>query len=394
MRGSTRPAPGHDDHYLNWLRTAQPHPPEEQAEAVRRAEELMAYVRETWLPEPKMQDGPQTRYFRELDARADQLPPPHLPFFWDNVSYLLHGWFATGAWRRARQAEEKHALPVDADHLIANALLLTGDFGLRGPEQGRHLRWLQEALPPERAHRETARFIEATAARNSLEPPADLVGLVRTATAAAGLGAEENTRLLGVMVRGECAWRAHETLLQDIAEVFAAARPDDEVRLRLLSLFTRTQTKTNGKGLLQVLRKSGAFEAMVSGRLVPEGGCGGWLTGFVDHYSYYWTPNVSLKSQPLPAELYALLPELAGPLKAEGKPVRIHHERGRRGRLDGRLADTCLQLGISVQDPGPGTLLDLPPRRKDDYAHLRADPVLGPRTARVVFRPGGGGLLV
>lgn len=394
MRGSPTLTPGNTDHYLDWLRQAQPHPPEEQAEAERRAEELMAYVHEKWLPEPKMQDGPQVEYFQELDARAGELPASHLPFFWDNISYLLRGWFATGAYRRARQAEDAHSLPVDTGYLLANALHLTGGFHMVGPEQKRHLRWIQEALPSARAYDETVRFVEASAAGNYLEPPVNLASLVRSACAAAGFGEEEDARLLGEMLKGECAWQAAESLLQDIAKVFAVAQPDDTVRLRLLTLFTRHHRKTNGKGLLQVLQKSGAFEAMVSGRLVPEGGCGGWLTGFVDHYSYYSTPRGYLNSQPYPAELYALLPKLADPIKAEGAPVRIHRDKGNRKHLDGRLADTCLRLGISVQDPGAGTRLSLPPRRKDDYAHLRADPVLGPRTARAVFRPGAGGVLV
>lgn len=75
--------------------------------------------------------------------------------------------------------------------------------------------------------------------------------------------------------------------------------------------------------------------------------------------------------------------------------MRIHCTRyGPHPSLDARLADVCLRLGIPVEDPGPGTYLRVPPRRKDDYARLRADPVLGPRTSRVVWRPGAGRPLV
>jgi len=387
--------PGRPGLYLDWLRHARPHPPREQAEAEKAAEELMAFVRREWLPKSKVQDGPQIRYFAELDCRAAELPPQHLPYFWDEVGHLLTGWFATGAFRRARHAERTHGLPVDPDYSVGNALALTRAGGLRGREQALQLRLLRELLPPQRAHRETVRFVEATAAHNSLEPPEDLPELIRASAEAAGHGPEEDARLLGEMLKGECAWRATEKLLRSTAEVFARVPADDALRERLLCLFTRTQTRTSGKGLLQLLKNTGAFDAMASGRLVPEGGCGGWLTGFVDHYSYGWTRDMKLSGQPMPSELYPLLKKLAGPLKAEGRAVRIHSAGlTRAGRLDARLADECLRLGVPVADPGPGVLLRLPPRRKDEYAHLRADPVLGPRLARVVFRPGAGGTLV
>lgn len=387
--------PGQPDLYLTWLRAARPHPPQKQAEAEKAAEELMAYVRDEWLPKGKVQDGAQIKYFAELDARAAELPPEHLPYFWDEVSHLLDSWFATGAHRRARRAEREHGLPVDPEYLVDNALILTRAYGLRGAEQSTHLRFLREALPPERAHRETARFIEVTAAHNFLEPPEDLPQLIRASAEAVGLGPEEDARLLGTMLKGQCAWRATEELMRSIAKVFRLAQPDDSVRERLLGLYTRAQSRTNGKGLLQVLQHSGAFEAMLSGRLVPEGGCGGWLTGFVEHYSHYSTGRGTVNGQPILSELYPLLEKLAGQVKTEGRPVRIHCTRyGPHPSLDARLADVCLRLGIPVEDPGPGTHLRVPPRRKDDYARLRADPVLGPRLGRVVWRPGAGGPLV
>lgn len=383
------------DLYRNWLRQVHPRPPGgEQGQAEQQAQALMDYVTGDWLTRQKHQDRAQIEYFRDLDSRAEHLPSSHLPFFWDNVSHLLDGWFATGAFRRARHAERDHGLPVDADYLIDNALRLAKTSGLRGPEQAMHLRWLQHALPPSRAWTETTRFVEASAAHIHLEPPEDLPELVRTAAEAAGACPEEEARLLGEVLKGEGAWRATEQLLQNIARTFARIQPDDSVRRSLLTLFTRTQTKTTGKGLLQLLDNSGALEAMLSGRVVPEGGCGGWLSSFVDHYAHYWTPKLSLKGQPMPAELYKLLPRLAERIKEEGRPVRIRCERGAKPLVDARLADTCLQLGIALQDPGPGTFLMVPPRRKDAYAHLRADPVLGPRLRRVVFRPGAGGLLV
>ncbi len=377
--------PDDPDLYVRWTRLTQPHSPEERAEAER----LMAYVRGQWLPAAKIPDREQVRYFQELDARADRLPPEHLPYFWDGVSHLLSGWHSTGAYRRARQAEAAHGLPVDADHLVANALLLTRRVGLGAGEQDRHLRWLRQALPADRAHRETARFVEETAAHNYLQPPETLPELIRATAGAAGLGPEEDTRLLGELLKGECARRACEALLSAVAKAFVLAPPDDTVRERLLGLYTDTHSsRSNGKGLLRLLVDSGAFEAMRAGRLVPEDGCAGWLTGFVDAYTYYLTPQGTMRGQTMPTELHPLLRKLAGPLKEAGDPVRLHCSQ--HGRvMDALLAETCLESGVAVVDPGPGAGLYVHPRRKSTYEHLRAHPVLGPRTTHIPFdRPG------
>ncbi|MER7999550.1 hypothetical protein [Streptomyces sp. NPDC095613] len=387
--------PGQPDLYLAWLRGSRPYPPGEQAAAESAAEELMAYVRDEWAPKRKVPDRSQVKYFADLDARVRDLPPSHLPYFWDAISHRYENWHATGAYRRARAAEREHHLPVDADYLVANALFLTGRAGMWGDEQATHLRWLQEAFEPARAHAETVRFLTATAAHNYLEPPENLAGLIRDCAGAAGFGLEEDARLLGIALTGQATWRATAPLLTDAAEVFARARPDEETQRRLLGVYPGGNSDVGGKPMLTILKNSGAFDAMADGRVTPKNGCAGWLTGFVKYFTYYMTKDGRLKTRIMPPQLYPLLKRLAERLRAEGVPVRAHYadSDGSGGRLDARLAETCLELGIPMEDPGPGGYLVVPPRRKDEYARLRADPVLGPRVAAVDFRPGSWGKL-
>jgi hypothetical protein len=367
--------------YPDWVRSSQT---TDVAAQVARAEELIAYVR-AWLKQPKSPD----RYFTDLEERISELPPEHMPWFWDNVGHLqLPGWPASGAYRRARQAERDHGLPTDIGHCIDNALLFTHHVGLTDEEMRPHLQRLQEELKPAQAHHEFARFLRCWAAHNYLAPAEDLHELIRASAGAAGLGMEEDSGLLGELLVSESGWRATESLLQGVAKVFAQAPPEEPILRGLLTLFTRTQTKTNGKGLLQVLKSSGAMDAMCAGRIVPEGGCAGWLSQFVHHYSYYFVlRSGTVRSQPMPAELYALLPALAGRIRAEGTAVRLHENQYRHKRLDAYLADACLELGIPVEDPGSGVYVDVPARPSRDYTALRDDPVIGPRLGGRDVRP-------
>ncbi|MFD7406487.1 hypothetical protein ACFV7R_28255 [Streptomyces sp. NPDC059866] len=118
--------------------------------------------------------GKPGRFVDDMAWRARELPPAHLPPFWDSVTHRMSPSFpkpAVRAYALARKAERDHALPVDADRHRANVLLFARAGALPAKELRAHQRWLAATLPPERAHQEFVRLLEAWAAPPGTSPP-------------------------------------------------------------------------------------------------------------------------------------------------------------------------------------------------------------------------------
>ncbi|MCX4544723.1 hypothetical protein [Streptomyces sp. NBC_01565] len=169
--------------YPDWVRAYDPG-------AEPAARELLAEVARG-LPGAYGKPG---RFLDGLERRARQLPPAHLPWFWDTVGHRLsgpHRRAAARAYGLARTAERDHELPVDAGHHRANVLLFARAGALPAAALSGHQAWLATVLEPEAAHEEFVRVLDAWAASPG-EPPADLARRVRASARAAGLAQAED----------------------------------------------------------------------------------------------------------------------------------------------------------------------------------------------------------
>lgn len=139
------------------------------------------------------------RFVDEAERLARGLPAAHLPWFWDTIGHWMletHRRSAARAYANARAAERAHGLPVDPGWRWANLQLFARFGALPATEIGGAPAWLAEVYEPVDAHHEFVRLLALWAASPG-ELPADLARRVRDSARTAGLGAEEEARVLG-----------------------------------------------------------------------------------------------------------------------------------------------------------------------------------------------------
>ncbi|MFF8833172.1 hypothetical protein [Streptomyces sp. NPDC015131] len=356
--------------YVDWVLAHDPG-------AGPAARELMDAARGE-LPFAREKPG---RCLDRMAIRARPLPPAHRPWFWDTVGHWLTAAVqaprhAARAYGEARKAEREHALTVDAGHHRANTLLFARAGALPATELTAYQRWLADTLPAEEAHQEYVRLLTAWAASPG-ELPADLARRIRASARAAGAGTEEDARVLGAVLAESRGKAVPDALLTAATAVLAGHPRDDATNAALLELFP--VSRNDAAAWLRLLDASGAFRAVAEGRITPEGGHAAWLGRFAAHYAFR-PHSGGIMRQPMPPELFALVPLLAPALRAAAVPVCLHRSKWRYTGLDADLLDACLAEGIPVEDPGARVALEFwADRSRRDLKALAADPVFGPR---------------
>ncbi|WEH17026.1 hypothetical protein [Streptomyces sp. VNUA24] len=368
--------------YIDWVRAHDPagEPVALDALAAVRARIPVAYEK-------------PGRFLTGMEQWAGRLPPAHLPWFWDMVGHRLTGWsarYAGKAFALARTAEREHGLPVDEEWYRANVLLLAGCGALPVAELTGHQRRLAAVLGADEAHAEYTRVLTAWAASPG-ELPATLAGRVRASAKAAGLGRDEDARVLAAVVGAAREKAVPDALLDALAALLAEFPQDDEVYATLVDVFP--DSRGDAASWLRVLLRSGAARAVVAGRVTPEGGVAGWLGRYARRYKHARVAGGGVTSQQAPPELFELVALFAPRLRAAGTPVRLHEDRYGHPELDADLLDACLAEGAAVEDPGDSIRLRFwGGRSRRDLSALAADPVFGPRlegTVHAGLRGGG-----
>ncbi|MDX2943697.1 hypothetical protein [Streptomyces caniscabiei] len=336
--------------------------------------------------------GKPGRFLTDMERHARTLPVAHLPWFWDTVGHRLTGSsarYAGKAFALARKAERDHSLPVDDAWYRANVLLFARHGALPAKELTDHQRRLAETLDAREAHTEYVGVLTAWAASPG-ELPATLAGRVRASAKAAGLGRDEDARVLAALVGAARDKAVPDALLDAVAALLAEHPQGDEVNAALLDVFP--DSRGDAAAWLRVLLRSGAAEAVVTGHIAPEGGVDGWLARYARMYKHARVSG-GVTSQPMPPELFELLTLFAPRLRAAQAPVRLHEDRYRYPELDADLLDACLAEGIAVEDPGDSIGLRFwGSGSRRDLSALAADPVFGSRLEGTVHagRRGGG----
>lgn len=320
------------------------------------------------------------RFVDDMERLARGLPTAHLPWFWDTIGHWLletHRRSAARAYGQARAAERDHRLPVDPDWRRANVLLFARFGALPAIELSGYPTWLAGILDSGDAHREFVHLL-TTWASSPGELPADLARRVRDSASAAGLGTEEEARVLGELLVSARGKAVPDRLLDAAAGPLAAHPPADDRAAGLLDLFP--ESKGDAAAWLRLLIRCGAADAAAAGRIAPEGGLGDWLRRYSAGYSHRRVAGGGVTRQPMPAELLDLVTRFAPLLRAAGTPVRLHEDRYRWPHLDADLLDVCLAEGIAVEDPGAAVGLEFwDEHSRRDLKALAADPVFGPR---------------
>ncbi|WP_067815675.1 hypothetical protein [Actinomadura kijaniata] len=363
--------------YVEWVRTVAP-------DQVGHAEELVERVAE------RLRRGYEKpgRAVDDLRREANALPAHHRPWFWDTVGHRMSA-AVRGSWRasraqkaaascytRAREAEREYGLPIDTAYAVENALLFARHGTLPGKELATHQRWLTETFPAEDAHREFVRFALEWG-RGGGPLAADLPRRLRATAKAAGLGLDEDARVLGEVLAGARTASLPDGLLDGAAKVFAKAGPDDGARQGLVDLLP--DNDTDGGALLRMLDAAGLIDAMAVGEVEPTGGLAAWLGRFPYQYGYERVAYGGVTRQPMAEELFGVIERLAPRVRAAGVPVRIHQTRYRHGHVDADLADALLAAGIPIADTENHRVHFWGEASRRDLTALAADPVLGKR---------------
>lgn len=319
------------------------------------------------------------RFVDSMAARARQLPPAHLPWFWDTVGHRLLGYGSRPGGRAyvaARAAEAEHGLPVDPAYRRANALLFAAGGAMPAKEFGAHQRFLTEALEPAAAHAALDAFL-TTWARSPADLPADLVRRIRASAKAAGPGDDEVARLVGAILSVTRKKSVPDALLTAAGPVLAAHPPAAPLLAGLVEVFP--DGATDGGAWLRMLIDCGAARTMETGQLVPEGGLAHWVGHFVHMYQYKQSGG-GVSRQQLPAEFLDLVGRLGPRLRTTGAPVTLHTTRHHYQGFDADVLDACLAAGVAVDAAGPDLRMRFwGERSRRDLSALAADPVFGPR---------------
>ncbi|MET9656848.1 hypothetical protein [Streptomyces sp. NPDC006510] len=333
------------------------------------------------------------RFVDEAVRLARGLPAAHLPWFWDTIGHWMletHRRSAARAYACARAAERTHELPVDPGWRWANLQLFARFGALPATELSGAPAWLAEVFEPGDAHREFVRLLTIWTASPG-ELPADLARRVRDSARAAGLGADEEARVLGEVLVSARGKAVPDRLFDAALAPLTAHRPADDRAAALLDLFP--ESKNDAAAWLRLLLGCGAADAAASGRITPEGGLGEWLRRYATQYSHRPSGG-GVCRQAMPAELFDLVARFAPLLKEDGTPVRLHEDRYQWPHLDADLLDVCLAEGVPVHDPGPTVSLEFWDKdAQRDLRALAADPVFGSRlegTVHAGLRSRGG----
>ncbi|QTE02753.1 hypothetical protein [Streptomyces cyanogenus] len=320
------------------------------------------------------------RCLERLRRPASRLPPAHLPWFWDTVAHRLLGYpggAAAKAYTLARKAEQEHALPVDPGWRRADARLLAAHGALPVKELSEHQRWLAGQLPPAEAHEEYVHVLTAWAASPG-DLPADLARRIAASARAAGLGTDEDARVLGHVLGAARGKAVPDALLEAAAGPLGEHPQGPEVQAALLDLFP--DSRKDAAAWLRLLLRGGIVDAAAAGHLRPEGGLAGWLGRYTRTYRHQRVAYGGVANQPVPAELFEIVTRFAPRLLAAGTPVAIHEDTYGWPALDADLLDACLAEGIEVADPGDAVRLTFwEERSRRDLKALAAHPVFGRR---------------
>ncbi|MEU3019729.1 hypothetical protein ABZ635_20310 [Nocardiopsis sp. NPDC007018] len=356
--------------YLDWVRS---HSPEHEPQARRLLDRFTEQLRTS------PHDTGYLQGYMDSWLRETGLPTEHRPWLADTVAHRLlrhRGGHADGqaarhaaaAYLRARELESRHGLTRDPHHVAENALLFARHGVLPASEVRAHRDRLAEHRTPEEAHREFVRFLDAWASGGAVAaaavrsphnrasvgtpPPADLVSQVRVSVRSLDLApetaAEETSRVIGRFLADSRGNPVPDGLLNQAGAAFTKAPPRPEHTAGIAALFPTTAG--DGAAWLRMLETSGIADAMVEGRLRPEGGYAAWLSEFHFMYGHLWSRN-TVGQQELPEELFTMLSRLAPRLRAEAAPVRLFEGRYLHNRVNGRLLIACDDLGIAVDAP-------------------------------------------
>ncbi|WP_326697610.1 hypothetical protein OG909_09840 [Streptomyces sp. NBC_01754] len=355
--------------YVDWVRA---HDPVAEADA-RDVLERLGSRRHRSHEKPG-------QFVQEAERLARALPDAHLPWFWDTVGHWMlqvHRRSAARAYASARAAERTHALPVALDWRLYNLRLFARFGALPATELSGAPAWLAEVLPPVEAHREFGELLAVWSASPG-ELPADLARRIRDSARAAGLGSEEDARVLGTVLTAARGKAVPDQLFKAALGPLTAHPPAGDRATALLDLFP--ESRTDAAPWLRLLIGCGVADAAAGGRITPEGGLGEWLRRYAARYSHRTVAGGGVSVQPMPPELLDLVGRFAPLLKADGAPVRLHEDRHRWQHLDADLLDACLAEGISVHDPGPAVPLEFwGEHSQRDLTALASDPVFGTR---------------
>jgi hypothetical protein len=290
----------------------------------------------------------------------------HLPSFWERAGRALsdagHRTHAALMFERAREAERVYALDVDE----AARREAFGEFAFAGALSVKSIRAyaddLRRRLPPAEAYEAFHRLALGRTV-GGLPPWVGLPDQLRRLAGAAGLDqAAEEERLLERLLplpatRSAPAgfWRRHRAALVRLAGRSPAARG------LLLNLFPEPGKWGHGFNgwWLRLLGDAGALDALtrpaaeIPVAAGPAHGAAAWLSRAIWHARRGWRPG------PPAAELLALVPRLAGRLRADGDPVQVVLTHQYRTELDLQVTDACLEHGIPVAGPGPAYTADL-----------------------------------
>ncbi|MEV0123285.1 hypothetical protein AB0I16_17440 [Streptomyces sp. NPDC050703] len=370
--GTSVPLPANhrvSETYVDWAR----------AQAADAGSTARAVLDEAGRKRNRVHEKPG-RFVDDMERLARGLPADHLPWFWDTIGHWLletHRRSATRAYGRARAAERDHRLPVDPDWRRANVLLFARFGALPAVELSGHHAWLAGFLESGEAHREFVRLLAIWVASPG-ELPADLARRVRDSARAAGLGTEEEARVLGELLAAARGKAVPDRLFDAAAGPLASYPPTDAQATALLDLFP--ESRSDAAAWLRLLIRCGAADAAAAGRIAPEGGLGDWLRRYSAGYSHRLVAGGGVTRQQMPAELLDLVTRFAPLLRAAGTPVQLHEDRYRWPHLDADLLDLCLAESIPVEDPGAAVGLELwDESSRRDLKALAADPVFGPR---------------
>lgn len=325
-----------------------------------------------------------------LAREADRLPESHRPWFWDTVGHWLSA-LADNSWRgprfrkaavsaygRARAAERAHSLPVHVDFHRANALIFARAGALPAAEVAAHQRWLATVGSAQEAHRDFGALLVALS-RGGAALGADIPRRIRASAENAGLGYEEDARILIEVLAACTSAKVPDGLLDGAAKVFARARPTDPAPL--VELFP--ETVSTGAALLRMLDAAGAVEAMAAGTLTPTRGLAGWVSRYFHMYCYVEVPYGGVTRQQLPAELFDVVERIGPKLAEAGVPVDMSSGRW-YSYIDADLADLLIAHGVGVAGADKVELHFWGPTSRRDLRALAAHPVLGRRLERVV----------
>ncbi|MGW1884848.1 hypothetical protein [Streptomyces sp. NPDC001970] len=287
--------------------------------------------------------------FDEIGERLDRSVPHFLPTFYEQVARLFLAvesrQHASVFFGKARAAEQRHALAVDEERLREVFLEFAGAGALSGKALREYAKALAARLTPAEAYAQFGAVSRERCAAG-LAPYAGMMEDLRRLAKAAKLDApaEERALLADVIHTGAITRAAGSFWKSALSSLATLAAGDEAVRKRLLALLPVTGAERPGEfeaEWLALLDRCGAFELLLDGT-VPAAE---WLSAWAGHRRRSWRGSTRIAAEP------ALLERLADRLIADGTPVRLLGRRGWATVVDFDLLDTCLALGVPVEDP-------------------------------------------